>query len=99
MENRNQGKSQSKSGYGSPKRGSTSSSTYHKTMDDLEDSMESMPEYYQEIKEKTAELYEQSKDKILHFIEEKPITSLFIAGGVGLLLSILITNAASRKKD
>ncbi|KTC64990.1 Uncharacterised protein (plasmid) [Legionella adelaidensis] len=96
METKNQNKTHSKSGYGSSKKGSTAS--FQETVDEMEETMESLPDYYHEIREKTAELYEQSKDKILNFIEEKPITSLFIAGGVGLLLSLVITNAASKNK-
>lgn len=56
---------------------------------------DTIPEQYQEVKEKTTELYGKGKDTVLSFIEDKPLTSLLIAGGVGFVLSLF----AMHKKD
>lgn len=56
---------------------------------------EQLHDRYQEAKELTNEYYEEGRDKVLHFVEQKPLASLLIAGGVGLLISLLVLNKKS----
>jgi ElaB/YqjD/DUF883 family membrane-anchored ribosome-binding protein len=44
---------------------------------------------YEELKDKTSEIYEESKDTVIHFIQTKPLTSILMAAGVGFILSLL----------
>jgi ElaB/YqjD/DUF883 family membrane-anchored ribosome-binding protein len=50
---------------------------------------ENLGEHYEDIKQKTTELYEESKDTVLNFIQHKPLTSILLAAGVGFVLSLI----------